>query len=153
VRRFFLFVLICGLLATACGDDRGGKTTERRSPFCTKAASLDGRFDDLQTGPAFTKAAAALDKLRTTAPKEIEADVATVARDMRTIGGALGDLDLSDQAAMSNPANAARLRTFREQIAAINKEVQVASDRIARFLHARCGLDLGGLTTTTTTAG
>lgn len=164
-------LIALGLVACGGDDDdstAGATTTEKASggggsssAFCSKAKSVDKEFNDLDnaftgsgvpTGDVFDKAADALEKLAEDAPRAIKDDMATVAAGVRKVADVLGDIDLSDPKAVTDPANAEKLQQMSDEMESIGQEVQAASDRVAKYLADECGIDIE-TSTTSTTAG
>lgn len=157
-----LFLPLIGMVAACGSDDSGGSVKAPAAVggggFCKKASLVDSQFKDLgkafaasgiPSGAVFSKAASALDRLAADAPSEIRTDFKTVAGGVRKIASVLGDIDLSNPAALSDPANAEKLQQMNTDLTALGKEVGSSSDRIATYLKKRCGIDIEASTTTT----
>jgi hypothetical protein len=148
---------------TACGsdDDGGAIETPASSTFCGKAKAVDRQFDDLDTAvgaagvpsrAVLLKAATSVDSLAVSAPPAVRGDLRTVASGVRHIADLLGQVDLSDQAALTDPKNAPKLEQMSAEMERLGNQVQAASARVAKYLHDRCGIDTGAPTSTTTTS-
>ena len=163
-RRLILIVVVPAVALAACGSsDNGGAVASGRGEsaesFCRKATAVDRQFDDLDgaagTGgvpkrEALTKAATSLDALAANAPIAVRGDLRTVASDVRKIADLLGEVDISDQKALTDPANAPTLKQMSADVDRLGKQVQAATDRVAKYLHDECGIDTGTTTTNPT---
>ena len=158
-----LAALVVALGMASCGaDDSGGKASGGSTKaFCSKAKAVDTQFDDLDSAvgatavpkrEAMAKAATSLEALATSAPAAVKADLRTVADGVRKIADLLGKVDITDQAALSDPKNTATLQQMSAEMERLGTQVQAASGRVAKYLHDECGIDTGATTSTTTTS-
>jgi hypothetical protein len=154
--------LALGLVGCGGGDvDGSGASSSATKAFCSKAKAVDRQFDDLDAavGPTgvpsaevLTKAATSLDTLGTSAPTAVRTDLATVASGVRKIADLLGQVNLTGQAALADPNNAAKLQRVSTEMERLGKDVQAASGRVAKYLKDECGIDTGATTSSTTTS-
>jgi len=152
-------LLVAGLVA--CGDDddsSSASTSASNSVFCRKARVLDEKYQDLgKVGAnglprpeAFEAAADGIDDTVKDAPASIKADLKTMGRGLHKTAEVLGSVDLSDQKALADPANAQKLQQLQDEMQGLAKDVQDATTRVARYVSDKCGIDVGD---TSTTAG
>jgi hypothetical protein len=151
-------VVIVGL--TGCGgDDDGGRKATKDGAFCDEAKAIDRQFDaigqavdpsGMPSATKFEQEADSLDQIAKGAPKAISADMRTIAAGVRKIAGALAEIDLADEAAVNDPANAARLQEMRTEMEKVGREVEASGDRVATYLERKCGVSTSSSTTTST---
>lgn len=170
-RRLVLVLVVAALAVAACGSsDNGGAMAtggaESTTSFCRKATAVDRQFDDLDGAAgaagvpkreALIKAATSLDALATNAPIAVRSALRTVASDVRKIAELLGEVDITDQKALTDPSNVPKLQQMSADVDRLGTQVQAATSRVAKYLHDECGIDTVATTTnptstTTTTA-
>lgn len=170
MRRLSVLLLVPFLLiGAACGDDddSGGSVNaavggDGGGGFCGKAENLDAEIKGLEqsftgsafpSGDTFKNAASSIRDLGDDAPSEIKDDLNTIADGVEQLGEALGDIDLSDTAALSDPANAEKLQQISEDMEDVGGEIEAASNRVAKYLADECGIDIDDGDDVTTTTG
>jgi hypothetical protein len=163
-RRLAALLVVVALASAvgACGDDDDAgarRTTSGATSFCSRATAVDRQFDDLDSAvgaagvpsrESLLKAATSVDSLVVAAPRAVRSDLRTVAGGVRRIADLLGEVDLSDRAALDDPQNAPKLEQMSAEMERLGNQVQAASARVAKYLHDRCGIDTGATTSSTT---
>lgn len=108
--------------------------------------SLEEQFggDEMPSSEAFDETADAIGGLADGAPSAIKGDLETLEDGVREIADIFGDIDLSDPAALSDPANVEKLEQMGERTEALDADIGEASERVETYLSDECGLDISG---------
>jgi hypothetical protein len=147
--------MVLPLLAVAAGCGGDDDDDASAAGFCERARVFDEQFQEIEdqfegeevpTPDVFVDAGNAIEELADDAPGSIEDDLRTVADGVREIADVLEDIDvdLSDPAALRDPANAEAFQELGERMESLNQEVEGASNRVESYLADECGIDVDG---------
>ena len=153
MRRLAVLVLVPVLaLGAGCGGDDDDDVSASGS-FCDRARLLDQQMTTLEdqfggeevpSGEAFEETADAIGGLADGAPSAIKGDLETLEGGVREVAEIFGDIDLSDPAALTDPANREQLEQMGERMEGLGEDIEGASKRVETYLSDECGLDISG---------
>jgi hypothetical protein len=141
MRRLTVLFAVPLLALVSCGGD----DDDSPEAFCDRAEAFDEEFrelesqfesDEMPTPEAFERAADSIEELAEGAPDEIEDDLRTMVEGIREVAGVLGDVDLSDPAALTDPA----LQELAPRMEELGEEMDTAGSNIEDYLQSECGL-------------
>ena len=141
-------------VAAGCADDadrarNGGSTTSTTTvttadasvdtdtaAFCERARSFDGiGIDPQNPDPAeIGRTAEALEELSLVAPEEIRSKVSSAGQLLGEFSDLMASVDLSDPAAVSDPAFQEKLASLQERDSTLGPDLE----EIARFIEEEC---------------
>ena len=153
MRRLAVLLLVPVLaLGAGCGGDDDDDVSASGG-FCDRARLLDRQMntleeqfggEDVPSSEAFEETADAIGGLADGAPTAIKGDLETLEDGVREIADIFGDIDLSDPAALTDPANTEKLEQMGERMEALDTDIGEASERVETYLSDECGLDISG---------